>query len=291
MRILLFKLAILCCCCLLAVSCRKEYDHKGKVPLAQVNGSFFYMEDLHRILPLNLSQEDSALFAEKAIREWAENEIVLQKAEDNIPENINIDELINSYRKTLILHAYQEGLVRENLNKEITDEEIKDYYEQHSMQYLLSQPLVKGIFIKVPNSSNNLKKIKSIYRKSDQNTIEQLEKYSISDAAAYEYFYDVWHPVSEFAAKIPLAVLKTNDGYLSKIPNVSVQDSTYTYLLHVSDFLGKGEVSPLEFVKDEIKDIILNIKRVEYIVNVKQNLYEQAVEKGKIKFFNKDEKN
>lgn len=291
MRNWLFKLVVLCCCCLLAESCRKEYDHKGKVPLAQVNGSFLYMEDLRRVMPLNLSQEDSALFAEKAIREWAENEILLQKAEDNIPEDMNIDELVNSYRKTLILHAYQEGLVRENLGKEITDEEIMDYYKQHSSQYLLSQPLVKGIFLKVPNSSNNLNKIKSIYRKSDQNTIEQLEKYSISDAAAYEYFYDAWHPVAEFAAKIPLAVLKTSENYLNKIPNVSVQDSTYTYLLHVSEFLGQGEVSPLEFVKEEIKDIILNIKRVEYIVSVKQNLYEQAVEKGKIKFFNQDEKN
>ena len=51
--------------CLLGAlgSCTQKQDHKGKKPLVEVGGKFLYQEDLQGALPLNLSSDDSVLFA------------------------------------------------------------------------------------------------------------------------------------------------------------------------------------------------------------------------------------
>ena len=64
--------------------CDRQQDHKGKTPLVEVAGKFLYQEDLRTALPLNLSAEDSVLFAENYIRTWIEDILLFDKAEDNI---------------------------------------------------------------------------------------------------------------------------------------------------------------------------------------------------------------
>ena len=48
--------------------CGQEHNHKGKTPLVEVSGEFLYKEDLQAALPLNISKDDSVLFAEHYIR-------------------------------------------------------------------------------------------------------------------------------------------------------------------------------------------------------------------------------
>lgn len=80
-------------------------------------------------MPANLSQEDSLLFAEYFIRNWIEEVLLLEKAESNIPDDGSVDELIENYRKALVIHTYQQELTAQKLSKEIRDEELLDYYE------------------------------------------------------------------------------------------------------------------------------------------------------------------
>jgi len=61
-------------CLLLSLGgCSQKHDHKGKTPLVEVSGNFLYQEDLQAALPLNLSADDSVLFAESYIRNWVED--------------------------------------------------------------------------------------------------------------------------------------------------------------------------------------------------------------------------
>ena len=66
--------------CLLGAlgSCTQKQDHKGKKPLVEVGGKFLYQEDLQGALPLNLSSDDSVLFAESYIRNWIEDALLFQ---------------------------------------------------------------------------------------------------------------------------------------------------------------------------------------------------------------------
>ena len=271
--------------------CGQEHNHKGKTPLVEVSGEFLYKEDLQAALPLNISKDDSVLFAEHYIRNWIEDALLFDKAEGNIPDNDKISKLVENYRRALIMHTYQEELVNQKLAIDISEEEINAYYEKNKELFRLDNPLVKGLFIKVPLSSPDLGNVRVWYRKNNQDVIEKLEKYSLRNAVSYDYFYDRWTSVPDVAAKIPLKVLDTDANYLDKNRNVEVKDTAFCYFLHIEDFLGKDKQKPLDFARDEIKEILINLKRVEFINKVKEDLYQRASDRNKIIYYylNSDE--
>lgn len=271
--------------------CGQEHNHKGKTPLVEVSGEFLYKEDLQAALPLNISKDDSVLFAEHYIRNWIEDALLFDKAEGNILDNDKISKLVENYRRALIMHTYQEELVNQKLANDISEEEINAYYEKNKELFRLDNPLVKGLFIKVPLSSPDLGNVRVWYRKNNQDVIEKLEKYSLRNAVSYDYFYDRWTSVPDVAAKIPLKVLDTDANYLDKNRNVEVKDTAFCYFLHIEDFLGKDKQKPLDFARDEIKEILINLKRVEFINKVKEDLYQRASDRNKIIYYylNSDE--
>lgn len=271
--------------------CGQEHNHKGKTPLVEVSGEFLYKEDLQAALPLNISKDDSVLFAEHYIRNWIEDALLFDKAEGNIPDNDKISKLVENYRRALIMRTYQEELVNQKLANDISEEEINAYYEKNKELFRLDNPLVKGLFIKVPLSSPDLGNVRVWYRKNNQDVIEKLEKYSLRNAVSYDYFYDRWTSVPDVAAKIPLKVLDTDANYLDKNRNVEVKDTAFCYFLHIEDFLGKDKQKPLDFARDEIKEILINLKRVEFINKVKEDLYQRASDRNKIIYYylNSDE--
>ena len=271
--------------------CGQEHNHKGKTPLVEVSGEFLYKEDLQAALPLNISKDDSVLFAEHYIRNWIEDALLFDKAEGNIHDNDKISKLVENYRRALIMHTYQEELVNQKLANDISEEEINAYYEKNKELFRLDNPLVKGLFIKVPLSSPDLGNVRVWYRKNNQDVIEKLEKYSLRNAVSYDYFYDRWTSVPDVAAKIPLKVLDTDANYLDKNRNVEVKDTAFCYFLHIEDFLGKDKQKPLDFARDEIKEILINLKRVEFINKVKEDLYQRASDRNKIIYYylNSDE--
>ncbi len=273
--------------CLLAATlmgCSQEHDHKGRTPLVEAAGEFLYEEDLRAALPLNLSKDDSVLFTESYIRNWVEDVLLFDKAEGNIPDNERIAKLVDSYRRALIMHTYQEELVNQRLVDEIDTAEIAAYYGKNRDMFRTDEPYVKGLFIKVPLKASGINNVRNWYKRNDQASIEKLEKYSLGSAVSYDYFYDRWIPVSDVAAKIPFKEWSDAGDYLDKNRNIEVKDTAFCYFLHVEEFLGKGDYRPLDFVREEIKEILINLKRVEFINGVKRELYRQASDQNKINY-------
>lgn len=270
---------------LVGLGCSQQQDHKGRIPLVEVAGKFLYQDDLQAALPLNLSADDSVLFAESYIKNWVEDVLLFEKAEGNIPDNDRVMNLVESYRKALVMHAYQEALVKQRLADEITSDEVLAYYNQNKQLFVLDKPLVKGLFMKVPLKSPNLSDVRRWYKRNTQEAIEQLEKYSFRNAVTYDYFYDHWRPLEEIEALIPGRTWKPDSDYLKQNRNVELKDTAFYYFLHVEEFQGKGEQKPLDFAEEEIKEILINLKRVEFINSVKDELYHQASDRNRINYY------
>ena len=265
--------------------CAQEHDHKGRIPLVGVAGKFLYQDDLQAALPLNLSADDSVLFAESYIKNWVEDVLLFDKAEGNILDSEKIKSLVESYRKALIMHTYQEALVKQKLADEITADEVVEYYEKNKQLFLLDKPIVKGVFLKVPLKASKLSDVRRWYKRNTQDAIEQLEKYSLLNAVTYDYFYDKWRPLDEIEALIPNRTWNADSDYLEKNRNVELKDTAYHYFLHIEEYLGKDSQKPLDFAEEEIKETLINLKRVEFINGVKNDLYHQASDKNKIIYY------
>ena len=116
---------------LLCAACSEQHDHKGRTPLVELDGNFLYREDLQSVLPAGLSKDDSLLFAEHYIRNWVEDILLYDKAQSNIPNNGEIDKLVENYRKALIMHTYQQALIHQRLSEEISEQDLTEYYEKN----------------------------------------------------------------------------------------------------------------------------------------------------------------
>ena len=282
---------VILCLVLLLGGCEQKHDHKGRTPLVEVVGNFLYQEDLQAALPLNLSSDDSMLFAEGYIRNWIEDALLFDKAENNVRRSERVAALVESYRKALVMHTYQEELIKQQLAEEITSDEIAEYYEKNKSLFVLDNPMVKGVFIKVPLHSTGLADVRRWYKKNEQDAIEKLEKYSLRNAVTYDYFYDQWRPLGEIEAMMPAKKWDAERDYLKQNRNVELKDTAFHYFLHIEEYLSKGEQKPLDFAQEEIKEILINMKRVEFIDRVKKDLYHQASGKNEIIYYylNSDE--
>ena len=87
--------------------------------------------------------------------------------------------------------------------------------------------------------------------------------------------------VSVLLYLIPLKVDAPED-YLNKHLKVEMKDTAFYYFLNVSDYRGAGEEKPYEFARAEVKDLLVNQKRVSFMEQVKSDLYQQAASKKKI---------
>lgn len=277
------KTGLLLISLLFCVSCTDKHDHKGQTPLVEVDGNFLYKEDLQAVFPAGLSKDDSLLFAEHYIRSWVEDVLLFNQAQSNIPDNGEIDKLVANYRKALIMHTYQQELISQKLSGEIPEQEIADYYEKNKELFKLDRPLMKGLFIKVPLTAPQLGNVRKWYKTETQDAVEHLEKYSLQNAVKYEYFYDKWVPMADVLDLIPLKVPEVED-YVNKSRHIELKDTAFHYFLNVSDFRTVGQQEPYEFARPKVKDMVLNLKQVEFMRAVKDDLYQQAVKRDKIKY-------
>ena len=123
------KYSLMACAFLLG-GCSSSVSPGAGTPLAEVNGSFLYEEDVDRVMPVGLHGADSVNFVQQYVRDWVEDALLYKKAKDNVPDNQRIEELVSSYRKTLIMHTYQEELVKQKLSGAITDAEVEQAARQ-----------------------------------------------------------------------------------------------------------------------------------------------------------------
>lgn len=271
----------------LLVSCKwnksvTEYVY-GKTPIVEIDNDVLYVEDIKQVLPLGLSDADSTLFAEQFIKNWAQDVLFYQNAIRNIPDTKDIDRLVENYRRSLIEHEYQRRLIDQKFSSEITDEEIEQFYNDNGRLFVLDESLVKGLFLKISNKSHDLSDIRKLYTQQDDESFEEIEKYSIRNAARCEFFYDNWRTVAEIEVLLP-SLEKPLETMLKDNSSFEFKDEEYIYLLNVSMYVTKGDIEPLDHARSRIRGLLINSNEVSYMRKIKEDLYDAAIEKNRIIF-------
>ena len=259
-----------------------EYVY-GKTPIVEIGTDVLYEEDIKQVLPLGLSDADSTLFAQQFIKNWAQDVLFYQNAIRNIPDTKDIDRLVENYRRSLIEHEYQRRLIEQKFSSEISDEDIEQFYNDNERLFVLDESLLKGLFLKISNKSHDLSDIRKLYTQQDDESFEEIEKYSIRNAARCEFFYDNWRTVAEIEVLLPAmdkpleSLIKNNGGFEFK-------DEEYIYLLNVSEYAPKGGIEPLDHARSRIRGLLINSNEVSYMRKIKEDLYDAAIEKNRIIF-------
>ena len=214
--------------------------------LASVGTSMLTVDDLRDNTPLGLSSEDSVLFCRAYIKQWIDSRLVSEIAVRNISGTEKIDKMVEEYRNDLIMKEYKRLMYEENGGRWFSVDTLKSYYDNHKSDFILKKPLVRGIFLKLPQDAPRLQDVRKWYCSDNSDDIERLEKYTLQDAVQYDYFRDRWTDWNDIQNHIPMDFGGSPDMFLKKNDNFEMTRDGYTYLLSVSEYLPSGSEVPFD---------------------------------------------
>ena len=269
---------------LLLFSCGRGVQDVGADVLVSVEGHSLLRSEVESVIPRTLSSADSLLMAESYVKKWVKDVLVYDVAEENLGEEMaDVERLVEAYRHSLIRYRYQEQLVRERLSAEIRESDVLNYYETNQKKFELKTNLVKGLFLKVPIDAPGLTDLKRWYKSDDASAVEKIDKYSLQNAAIYDYFYDKWMDFEDVMENIPMQ-MSNPSAYLKANKTLEVSDSSYCYLLNIRDYVPAGQVAPYDYVQPQIMDMLLAQRKQKFLRDFEEELYNDAIRDGKVRF-------
>jgi len=253
----------------------KQHQAGAKV---EVNGHYLYGSTLDA-LTLGLSPQDSARIAEQYISQWAKDMLVYDNARAKVlPE---LESLVEDYRRTLYVHAYEEYLIERRMPKTVADSAVEKVYNQMPDRFKLDESILKGMLVVVPNDAP---KIETLRKWLTQQSLDDIEKYAYQNASGYELFTDKWLTTTDLISRMPIERTEMESRLRTK-DQIEVSDSLKTYIVQVTGKHLRGEQMPVEYARPQIERIILSGRQVEFLQSERERLYEEAVESGEVKFY------
>lgn len=247
----------------------------------ELDGQFLFYTTLDS-LTRGLTAEDSANVASQYIRQWAKDILVYDEARDVADEQI--EALVEDYRRSLYVHAYEQQLVARRMPVNVADTLVEQIYNTHIDRFILRESIVKGILLVVPNGAPNLPKLRRWMLLKDEDDMENIEKYAYRYATGYELFTDQWLTAQQLLLYMPFEQ-DVLDAMLSRQTQIELQDSLSTFILQVTDKHLAGTPMPMDYARPEIEQLILSRRQVDFLRQERERLYDEAVKYKKIRFY------
>ena len=274
----IFALALLIGC----VSCRKDRKSIDKTEeiLVIAGDSALTVSDVVRMIPRGLSEEDSTALFHTVVDRWVRNMVLSEVASSNLYDKERIDRMVEDYRNDLIVDSYLTSMT--DKRSDVDEEEIKKYYISHVEEMKLPAPIVKGIFVKVPEKDERLSDLRRWMKSPNGDAVDNIEKYGLRNASRYEYFMDRWIDWEDVAEQIPYRFFDA-DAFLQSTKDFETAYGGSTYLLHISEYCLSGEKMPYEYASGVISGILSNGRFVESRNNLIKEIYREKMSEGSLK--------
>lgn len=266
-------------------SCSLFNTKVNEQPVAKVMDRYLYRSDLAEAIPKGTREQDSIAIARNFIDAWVRKQLMLIKAEEALTdEQKNVQRKIEEYRSSLLIYSYRQKLLQQKMDTVLTEQEILSYYESNIDNFILSEEIVMATFIKVPLTAPNIGNVRNWIRSGSIDDLDNLEKYSLNYAKKFDMFNNSWIYFRKLMEQIPMAIPQP-DRYLRYNKNIETSDSLYHYFVHISDYKPAGDIVPLELIREDIKNILLNKRKIEFYKNLEQQVYNEGVNRNQFEIY------
>ena len=253
--------------------------------MARVFEQNLFPSDISHAIPAGISIQDSIVLVKRYIETWVKDQLMLHMAEQALTEEQkDFEKQIAEYRRSLLIYSYRQKLLRQKLDTVVSASEVQSYYEANINNFILGQNVIKGTFIKILLSAPRIDELRGWSRSNGEDDLDQIEKYCISYADKYSDFNDTWVYFSSIKVQLPMQISEPS-RYLRYNKNIETTDQQYRYFLHVSDHIPDGEVAPVEMVTDNITNIIMNKRKIEFFQDLEQRVYNEGVSRNQFEIY------
>lgn len=265
---------------LLFTSCHHRGDESPL--LATVYGHELHKSDLEGLVGAGVGTEDSAAIVASYVEQWIRQTVLLAKAEKNIVDNF--DRQLNEYKNSLLIYAYEQKIVNQLLDTNVSDDQIAEYYEQHQEDFLLKSAIVKAVYVTAPVKSPAIAKLKKIIERRgfDEHDVVELEETATRHNLSGYYDADSWMPFYTLQSSIPITTYNEN-LYLKQNHTITLTDNDNTYMVRILDYKMSDETSPMELARDNIRSILLNNRKLDILNRLQSDLLNEAEKSDNVK--------
>ncbi|HEX2969354.1 MAG TPA: hypothetical protein VHO46_09620 [Bacteroidales bacterium] len=254
-------------------------------PVAEVGKTVLYFDEIPVHVYNGSDKADSLELIQNYINTWARRQLLLMKAEENLtPAQKNeVDNQLGETRANLLIHQYQQQMLLERMDTVITESELENFYITNDKAFMLSSNIVKALFIKVPLETPGLDRIKTLARSNNQTDLQQLESVCFQFAEKYDDFNENWLTMDKLEVEIHQDI-ENEENFLRWNTFYETADSSFVYLISIRDYRLRSSLAPFEYVRDDIKRIIWNRRRIELILSLENGLYNDALKEKKLRY-------
>ena len=251
--------------------------------IAVVDGEELRVADVMRDMPAGITDADSVTFMRMYVDNWVLNRLKMKRAEEVLSSSEDIDRLVEGYRQSLMMRQLDQYYIDKMLDTEITDKQIAAYYRANSAAFKLDHNMVQGVVVKVPKSFRNTSTLTTAMRNSasdgDWQELNALaEKHSLQVVNMAEQ----WVSYSDFLSNLPTERSRSYNDLISKstVQQMSSDDANFYFI--ITNRALKGEIAPLESVKEDIRRRLYAERRSEIVAEYETELKRESVAEGRV---------
>lgn len=266
------------------IACKKKTssDPLSDRVIARVYDRYLYADQVTSIVPPGASKADSLMLIRNYVQNWVRQQSVLKRAEDNLDdERKDVERQLEEYRNSLITYIYESELVRQKLDTAVTEKEIEDYYQKNQSSFQLKNNILQVNYFSIPKTAPKQDKVRTWFKSNQPKERKNLEEYCYQFATNYYFNDEEWLLFDDLLKKVPV---KTYDQeqFLRNNRFIEIPDSAVTFFVHIKGFKIKESLSPLSFERDNIRNLILNKRKLDLIKEMEKDAYDDAIQKKEI---------
>lgn len=263
------------------------FKKEDEQPIAKAYDKYLYPKDLEGVVPKNTHRKDSLSIVKAFIDQWQHEQVMQHQAESNVNiDNQYIQTQLDNYKKSLIRFQYEQELVRQKLDTIVTEKEIKDYYDANEDNFQLKKAILKASYIKLPANAPKVDMVKKLFVSKDLRDQDLLEKYCFKYSPNFSLMDTAWHYTDELEKLFPISKIgEDNYNNLNRIFQISENNTLYLIILRDSRF--RDSLSPLVFEKDNIKNLILNQRKLALIKNMETEVFKEAQKNNELEIYDR----
>jgi hypothetical protein len=119
-------------------------------------------------------------------------------------------------------------------------------------------------------------------RSADPKDLQQLETYCFQFAEKFDDFHEDWVTMDKLSVELPQDITNQED-FLKRNTWFETSDTASVYMISIRDFRQRYSLAPFDYVKNDIKSIILNNRRFEFLQLLENGIYNEAIKENTFK--------
>ena len=263
---------------IITAGCSNTRRDPKRVAVARAGDAVLYQDQIPRLITGEASAIDSAGMIHDYINKWAREEFLYQKAVENLSPELKdeIDKQIEKTRADLVIYQYQRQMMLEKMDTTVTEAEMEEYYSSNQESFYLGSNIIKALFIKLPVETPDIYKIRQFARSNEQDDLQQLESICYQFADKFDDFNERWIPFDRLAVELPVEI-PGEEYFLRRTTFYEANDSAYIYFINIREYKLRNSVAPFEFISGQVKTIILNNRRNDFLLKLEDGIFNEAL--------------